>query len=173
MVDTVEMKRGAVLSVDGTYRYQLTRRWGDDEASVTWVMLNPSTADAEVDDPTIRRCVGFSRAWGFDALTVVNLFAYRATDPKALSLADEPVGAANYRHVRAAIEDSNGVVCAWGANARKVRQFLYTPDVRDLAARLDRPVFCLGTTKAGDPKHPLYIRADTPLTTYLGGTDGR
>ncbi len=167
------MKRGAVMSIDQAYRYQLTRRWGDDEASVTWVMLNPSTADADVDDPTIRRCIGFSRSWGFDALTVVNLFAYRATDPKALALADEPVGQVNYRHVREAIEDSAGVVCAWGAHARKVRQFPYTPDVRDLAARCRVPVFCLGTTKAGDPRHPLYLAADTPLITYLGGPDGR
>ena len=159
------MKRGATLSLDGMYRYRLTRRWGDDDgATVTWVMLNPSTADGTTDDPTIRRCVGFARSWGFDAMHVVNLFAFRATDPKALHTADDAVGPLNHRHVRLAIDMSAAVVCAWGANARKVPQFRHAPNVRDIAGRT--PIYCLGTTKDGSPRHPLYVKADTQLVRF-------
>lgn len=158
-----DASKTAILSLDGLYRYRLGRRWGDGDPLV-WVMLNPSTADADVDDPTIRRCVNFTKAWGFDALTVVNLFAYRATDPKALQLADDPVGRANYRHVRRAVDEAAGIVCAWGANARKVPQFRHAPDISEIAGL--RPLFCLGVTKDGSPRHPLYVKADTPLQRF-------
>ena len=162
------MKRGATVSLDGVYRYRLTRRWGEDDGPmVTWIMLNPSTADGTEDDPTIRRCIGFSQSWGFDALTVVNLFGFRATDPKALMDADEPIGPLNYRHVRMAMDMAAGIVCAWGANARKVPQYRFVPDVAELAGR--SPLFCLGTTKDGSPRHPLYVKADTPLVRFWPG----
>lgn len=78
------MERAAEFSGCGRYRYSLRRRWADGGPPACWIMLNPSTADAEKDAPTIRRCIGFSKAWGHNALVVVNLFALRSTDPTAL-----------------------------------------------------------------------------------------
>src|SRR5262245_13227298 len=104
----------AELSPCGRYRYALTRTWGDPKKVVCWVMLNPSTADADQDDPTIRRCLGFSRAWGAGGLVVVNLFALRATDPDQLRIAADPVGPDNDSHLSTAAF-GRLVVAAWGA----------------------------------------------------------
>ncbi len=96
------MTGSAVLSECARYRYRLDRAWERDDhglGTVTWVMLNPSTADADVDDPTIRRCIGFSKAWGYNALTVVNLFAWRATSPRDLCAVEDPVGPDNEAHL--------------------------------------------------------------------------
>jgi hypothetical protein len=116
-------------------------------------MLNPSTADAARDDPTVRRCIGFARSWGYGGLEVVNLFAYRATDPRALRRAADPVGPANRRHIAAAIANARLVIAAWGADAT----------AGDAAARLRalsrRELRCLGLTRSGAPRHPLYVRA--------------
>src|SRR5262245_19133112 len=89
----------ALISPCGLYRYWLTRTWDNSLRRVCWVMLNPSTADAEQDDPTIRRCVGFARSWGAGGIIVVNLFAFRASDPKALLRAADPVGPDNDGHI--------------------------------------------------------------------------
>jgi hypothetical protein len=107
----------AVLSDCGEYRYELRRTWGaDDEPLVCWVMLNPSTADADQDDPTIRRCISFSNRWGFGRLVVVNLFARRATDPKELLHGGDPVGSANDASTLAAALEADRVIAAWGAH---------------------------------------------------------
>src|SRR5688500_11357729 len=104
---------GAVFDRSGRYRYRLWRRWGDGGA-VAFVMLNPSTADAERDDPTIRRCGGFARAWGFGSMVVVNLFALRSSDPQRLRRARDPVGRENDRHIIDVTGTSDAVVLAWG-----------------------------------------------------------
>jgi hypothetical protein len=150
---TEEMKRTAVISPCGRYRYALTRRWGRGSA-VTWVMLNPSTADAERDDPTLRRVTAFSRAWGFSALSVVNLYAYRATDPRDLFTAADPVGPDNDAHVLRATAESTRTVAAWGAHARpdRIASVLTLLGIRGLTA--------LALTASGQPRHPLYLRAD-------------
>ena len=136
----------------GRYRYQLGRRWAAGGPVVAFVMLNPSTADAERDDPTIRRCAGFARRWGFAAMTVVNLFALRATDPARLRRARDPVGPANDGHIAAAAAGADAVVLAWGAHGD-----LRGRD-RDVLALLAgvRPA-CLGVTRGGQPRHPLYL----------------
>jgi hypothetical protein len=158
----------ATISDCGTYRYDL-HRWinpGKDDHRLMFLMLNPSTADADRDDPTIRRCIRFARDWGFDRLVVTNLFALRATDPAELLKAPDPIGPGNdesiYRH--AAKVDL--VVAAWGAHpfaedrADSVATVLHEHDV-DLA--------CLGTTLGGHPRHPLYIAAATkPVDLALG-----
>src|SRR5438128_11131670 len=108
---------GATFSRDRRYRYRLWRRWDRSRAVVAFVMLSPSTADAMHDDPTIRRCVGFARAWGCGGVDVVNLFALRATDPRALRKAADPIGPANERHLRRAVRAAGLVVLAWGAHA--------------------------------------------------------
>lgn len=153
----------ALLSADGVYRYALTRRW----AAGPWcafVMLNPSTADAFDDDPTIRRCVGYAQRWGFAGLLVLNLFAVRSPDPKVMRSHPEPVGPANDVVILSALLDpraSDGygvgrVVMAWGAHGgHQGRDLAVT---RLLRGRGLTPQ-CLGRTTAGQPRHPLYLPA--------------
>jgi hypothetical protein len=146
------LTRSAVISDDGLYRYRLDRRWGLGPR-VSWIMLNPSTADAEQDDPTLRRITGFSRAWGFSALTVVNLYAWRATDPMRLWFVDDPVGPENDRYLTEACAGTD-VIAAWGASGHldRIREVLALPGMDRLKA--------LALTQAGQPRHPLYLRGD-------------
>ena len=147
----------AVLSECGLYRYRLERRWADGPKAL-FIMLNPSTADAEKDDPTIRRCISFAKREGCGGLIVVNLFAFRATEPDALLLADDPIGPDNPGALAAAVADCDGpLIAAWGAwpGARAAGEAV----VRKLGPRAR----CLGLTKAGSPRHPLYVAGDAPL----------
>lgn len=157
-----QVLRGAQLSGDGRYRYTLTRSWEHAPgwkrtAPAVWVMLNPSTADHEVDDPTIRRVVGFSRDFGFSQAIVVNLFALRATDPSALARADDPVGPLNDAVLATIAEGAGLIVAAWGAHP------FAQPRAAQVRELLGGQVMCLGHTKAGHPRHPLYL----PLTARL------
>lgn len=159
-----EVSRSAYLSADGQYRYALHRRWGQGDP-LTFVMLNPSTADAEQDDPTIRRCVGFARRLGFDGLRVVNLYAFRATKPDDLWRAEEPTGGDRnddlLREVGWLCRHSL-VIAAWGVHAKpdRVAQVLAFPHWHR--------VECLGLTKAGAPRHPLYLPADALPVPFRG-----
>lgn len=149
----------ADISLCGKYRYSLTRQWSDAPTRVLWIMLNPSTADASVDDPTIRKCIGFSRRWDARSLEVVNLFAYRSTDPDALpALTCDRVGDRNGAAIRTALDRCTFAVAAWGAMGDR------WPEVATrglmtyaLAAKLAKPLRALRTTKAGHPQHPLYV----------------
>ncbi len=149
------LQRGATLSQCQRYRYSLRRTWADGHRTVCFIMLNPSTADAEIDDPTIRRCIGFGKRWHFDALEVVNLFALRATQPVALLAANDPVGPDNDAAIMQASERAGLIICAWGAEPLAVDRAL------PVTAMLKRhPLYCVGVTKSCRPKHPLYIRGD-------------
>lgn len=148
--DTVS--RSAVISPCEHYRYALHRRWQIGNRSVLWVMLNPSTADADIDDPTIRRCLGFSQAWSFDHLMVGNLYALRSTQPAALWTAEDPVGPENDAHLRAMAKSAAQIICAWGANAKPARANAVIKLLREYA-----PVCALRMTKSGAPSHPLYL----------------
>lgn len=106
----------AVFSADRAYRYRLSRIWGSSGTHAVWVMLNPSTADALADDATIRRVMAFTKAWGLGGLTVVNLFALRATDPRELRRHPDPAGPANDQFIAGALDSSVVVVAAWGAH---------------------------------------------------------
>lgn len=157
--------KGATLSDCGAYRYLLLRCWDQDEPGLPFVMLNPSTADAEADDPTIRRCMAFARREGFGGIFVANLYGFRATDPSRLALQRDPLGPDNLRTLdnlaRNAAANRVPIVCAWGAFAGHVG--IYT------AGRLIRQgahLRCLGKTKQGHPKHPLYVKADAPLVAF-------
>ena len=153
----------AVLSDCGTYRYRLTRTWGEARPAC-FIMLNPSVADATQDDPTIRRCVGFARAWGCGGIVVVNLYAFRATDPKGLRSAACPtIGPDNDQHIREAVKRSIPVVCAWGVHGER--------GGRDVAVKgwlrsVGIVPVCLGTTKDGHPRHPLYVHSQQALEPY-------
>jgi hypothetical protein len=152
----------AYIDKTGTFRYWLKRDVGDGPP-LGWLMLNPSTADASLDDPTIRRVIGFTRAWGYGQAWVTNLFALRATDPAELNRHDEPRGPENEAHVLLMAVACPVVVCAWGATVDKVRHRWI-----DVAAIVERNslAMCLGSTKAGYPRHPLYVRADTELVGF-------
>lgn len=156
----------AAISPCGQYRYALTRGWGQDPRAI-FIMLNPSTADATVDDPTIRRCKAFAREWGCGALTVVNLYAWRATSPDELKVSGRDIvgpdnDAAIIAAVTAASRNGWPVVAAWGANAKPAR----TGQVAGIVEVLGVVLKCLGTTKAGHPRHPLYVKGGIPLVAY-------
>jgi hypothetical protein len=143
----------AIFSPCGTYRYHLSR--GDGAHRIAFCMLNPSTADAELDDQTIARCRKRAKLLGFDRLDVVNLFALRSTDPQALYKAADPVGPDNLEHILAVAEASEIVICAWGKHgalhgtARKVLAILNQ--------RFPGKAHYLRLNADGSPEHPLYI----------------
>ena len=159
----------AVISDDGRYRYRLGRTWHDDLPYVVWIMLNPSTADADTDDATIRRCTGFARQWQAGGIVVVNLFAYRTAYPTELkAAADEGidiVGELNDEHIADAVFDpmTSLVVCAWGAGPGARRR---AAAVHALVVEAMREPMCLGITKKGDPTHPLYVANDRELVEW-------
>ena len=159
----------AAFSTDRTYRYLLTRTWDQTCRTMTWVMLNPSTADAFADDPTIRRCKAFARREGYGGISVVNLFGLRSTDPRALREHADPIGPVNDWFVRLYVQAAPCTVVAWGAGgallgrgAEVARQLTAIPGVR---------LHCLGVTKDGRPKHPLArgrerVPDDAPLISW-------
>lgn len=153
---------GAIISDCGLYRYRLWRRW-DDGPTCVFVMLNPSTADSEKDDPTIRRCIGFAKREGCGRLEVVNLFAFRATSPAAMKAAADPVGPDNDFRIREATNHPSPlVIAAWGAHGSFRRR------AADVGERFGADWMCLGFTAGGQPKHPLYVRGDAPLMSLSG-----
>lgn len=156
--------KAATISTCHKFRYRLTRYWGPAHM-LPFVMLNPSTADASSDDPTIRRCMGFARREGAGGIIVVNLFAYRATSPRDLEIAGSPAGPDNETalvHVaQEAIATSMPIVCAWGAGGGAM-----SSAVISLLQRFKPQLVCLGKTKNGSPRHPLYVRGDAPLVTF-------
>jgi hypothetical protein len=157
---------GAELSDCGRYRYRLWRRWGSG-SQVLWIMLNPSTADAERDDPTIRRCAGFTRAWGCDGFSVVNLFALRATDPRELRVAEDPIGPNNDELLRHVIRQPwYCIVAAWGGANGLPRRMLDERE-RLVCAMSSHKFHCFGTTKReAHPLHPLYISGVAKLVPW-------
>ncbi|HEP1206998.1 TPA: DUF1643 domain-containing protein [Stenotrophomonas maltophilia] len=162
----------AVISDCGNYRYLLTRPsevTRPERGTALFLMLNPSTADAAVDDPTIRRCRGFAKAWGCNGLTVANLFALRSTDPAMLLSHADPIGPLNDDWLRRLAHEYGDVVCAWGAHSMAVgRSIVVAQLLRQAGARL----WCLGATKHGFPRHPLYVRSDQPLVEWKAPGNG-
>ena len=148
------------------FRYVLTREFGSDSTCL-FVMLNPSTADADRDDPTIRRCIGFAKREGFGRLEVVNLYAFRSTSPSTLFAAPDPIGPGNITEIREALGRADMVIVAWGNNVNSGADPGRVGDVVALIERSGRPVRCFGLTKQGQPKHPLYLRSDAGLMPFL------
>ncbi len=162
------MLKTATLSECGQYRFVLTREWACGLPKACIIMLNPSTADAARDDATIRALIRLLKALGYGGFEVVNLFAYRATDPRELKFADarlDVVGPLNNRYIIDAVDRCDVTICAWGA-APFVVQSSRGVEVR--ALMLGRSLWCFGTTKARAPKHPLYLKTGTGLQVYHG-----
>lgn len=156
-----EIRKHAVISDDQQYRYMLGRSWGRDwfhgGSLVTWVMLNPSTADAELDDQTIRQCVHYSQREGFDQLAVVNLYAFRSPYPKDLLLASDPIGPENLTYVKHYMTMADKVVVAWGNHGLMAQhEETYDAILHKGVADPDR-FWCLGFNKGGQPKHPARV----------------
>jgi hypothetical protein len=156
---------GAQFSRDRRYRYRLWRRWDPARPQIAFCMLNPSTADEHNDDPTIRRCIGFARDWGYGGVEIVNLFALRATDPRELRRARDPIGRANDVHVIDAAQRSTAVVVAWGVHGALLERGAAALRLLSPRARL----LALGWTLAGEPRHPLYLRRDVRPTDVADG----
>ena len=157
------MAKSAVLSVDGLYRYQLSREWGGG-ALLAFIMLNPSTADAEIDDRTIRRCIRFARDAGHDGIVVGNLFAWRATKLAELKTATAPVGPDNDAALAEIIAGASIVVCAWGASGTLLNR---DRSVLRMIGELEKVPHCLAITGTGHPAHPLYLPAHFRPTPFL------
>lgn len=150
----------ALISDCGLYRYKLYRQWGPCRMpyldTVCWIMLNPSTADARITDPTITRCQGFSESWGYDAMWIGNVNPYRSTDPnKVPDEIPEHILSLNADYIDDMMKQCERVVIAWGTRGPKV------PPIY-----LGETLYCLGKTLHGYPKHPLYLPSDTGLVRF-------
>ncbi len=163
----------AVFSPCKKYRYLLGRVWGvsnnEPPRLAAFTLLNPSTADAFKLDPTLTRCMGFAERLGCQGMLIANVFAFRSTDPKKLLIVKDPVGPHNVAaigwmlsHPHAAVD-----IAGWGAMSKKL--FCSTSVIQTLVAAHDTWLYCFGKTKAGHPKHPLYLRSDTPLVRLSDG----
>ncbi|MEQ8313987.1 MAG: DUF1643 domain-containing protein [Gammaproteobacteria bacterium] len=147
------VSQNARISSCGNYRYSLDREWSTGAGSVLFIGLNPSTADHQQDDPTIRRCVGFARSWGFKRMEIVNLFAFRATFPADLKQAADPVGPENDKWITLAHDKARLTVACWG-NDGEFQQ-------RAAAVSESLPdIHCLRLNKTRQPAHPLYLKAN-------------
>lgn len=153
-------RQGAEFSDDGEYRYRLWRTWDVERPTLAFLMLNPSTADETTDDPTVRRCIGYAKDWGFGTLVVGNLFALRSTDPENLYDHPDPVGPENDAHLEEICDEAEKVIAAWGHHGGL--------DDRgaEVTRTLDADLFALDTTKDGHPVHPLYQPKDADPKPY-------
>lgn len=157
------MDRKTILSSDRQYRYTLWRmnpsslfemNLGNWTPYVNFILLNPSTADETNDDPTIRRCIGFAKDWGYGAVCITNLFAFRATDPKVMKAAGDPVGPENDKWLVECAKDAALTVAGWGTHGGFLGR-------AEQVTKIVPGIVCLGTTKDGHPKHPLYLSKTT------------
>lgn len=150
---------GAVIV--GDYRYTLWRMWDVALPRAVFIMLNPSTADQDQDDATLRRCISFARSWSCGSVEIVNLYAFRSTNPAQLTQVVDSVGPENTTYLQQAIERAHIIICAWGTH-----KCIGKRDLELLQLLEGKEVYCLGYTKYGMPRHPLYVPASTPLLRY-------
>lgn len=164
-----DAERATVFSPCRKYRYTLWREWEAYPLALEWeakrfqsylmiIGLNPSTADETKDDPTIRRCIDFAKQWGFGALCMTNLFAFRATHPAEMKKAEMPAGMDNEHHIRRRASQAGFVLVAWGKHGKHHHQDL---NVCRYLREIEVQPYCLGTNGDGTPKHPLYLPKDS------------
>lgn len=161
MITKGDSAAGAIFSGCERYRYRLWRRIGDGVMGrCLFIMLNPSTATHEVVDPTITRCLGYAKAWGYSGLEVCNIFAYRATDPKDMKAQTDPIGPVNddtIASVALSVESEGGIiVCAWGAHGKHMQR---SEAVIKRLQQHDVPLYFLKLNADGEPGHPLYLKS--------------
>ena len=159
---------GALFSPCEKYRYRLWRRWDFSLSRACWIMLNPSTADAMKDDQTIRKCVEFTKRFGYGGIEVVNLFAWRATKPAALKRVSDPIGPSNDAAIKNAADGVNRgggiVICAWGRHFGKSKRRLR---VLDILEEIGADPWVLQFNKDATPAHPLMLPYSSQLTEWV------
>ena len=143
------MKASAQLSPCRKYRYALWRTWDESKPYAMFIGLNPSTADETEDDPTIRRCINFAKAWGYGGVCMANLFAYRATVPSDMMAAEDPLGTENDKWLRTLADSAGIVIAAWG------NEGAFLDRSKEVVAMFPE-LFCLKINGSGEPAHPLY-----------------
>lgn len=153
------MRTNAILSEDRKYRYVLLREWDSQLPKIMFIGLNPSTADENQDDPTIRRCIAFAKSFDYGGFYMLNLFAYRSTSPSKLREVDDPIGEDNDNFLLDYISKVDQVVACWGNHGSYKGRSL---EIRNKLSAL----FCFGANKTGEPKHPLYVKSDVKLKEY-------
>ena len=147
------MKKDAILSEDRKYRYVLSRIWDESKPLVVIIGLNPSTADEKDDDNTIKKCINFSKNWGYGGLYMLNLFAFRATAPSDMFNASSPIGEENSKYIEKYSKLSDKVICAWGNNGN------FKNRSKEVLLNIENK-FYLKLNKSGEPAHPLYLSKD-------------
>lgn len=158
----------AMYSSDMKYRYLLSRTWNGQRPHLCWLMLNPSTATEEVNDPTVERCERRTRSDDtYGGMIVLNLYAYRATDPRELWNVSDPVGPYNDSTIEINLRGNSFVVCAWGANAKSERSAKVRDVLRVLVNRNKLTCYHLGLSRNGTPRHPLYIPYSTKPELWI------
>lgn len=143
------------------YRYSLTRQWDDSKKLACLIGLNPSTADKDSNDPTIRRCISFTEEWGFGGFVIVNLFGFKSPHPEILKKASDPVGSRNNIAIARTVNNTSKVILMWG-NHGSFRD----RDSEVLRILEGRPLYCAGITKTGAPRHLLYVKGSTVLERF-------
>lgn len=155
-----ELEKYAYISDDKLYRYTLWRKWGKSSKYACFIGLNPSIADTYIDDPTLIRCVDFSKSFGYDAVCLINLFAYRATNPKNMKIANEPIGVENDDIIKLVTSHSEINIAAWGTlGIFKNRNIEVINMIKDL--------HYLKLTKNNHPCHPLYLKKDLTPKPFI------
>ncbi len=164
-IEPTYIDKGATFSPDRKYRYLLWRTWDKSLPSAMFLMLNPSTADENVLDPTLRRCVGYAMKWGYGRMDICNIFALRSTDPKELYKSEDPIGVDNDQYILKTAKVNGVIIAAWGNHGahnnrtQEVVDLLTSPTVFELHA--------LALTKTNQPVHPLYQRSDIMPVRYM------
>ncbi|MBW4461377.1 MAG: DUF1643 domain-containing protein [Nodosilinea sp. WJT8-NPBG4] len=162
MLQLSAIERSATFDSTGRYRYSLERRWST-APILAIVMLNPSQADSSVDDPTIRRCIGLAQGWGFGAIAVGNLFAYRSPHPKTLRQIEDPIGLENDAALSTAAQQAEQILLAWGNWGSWLGR---DRSVLTLLTPHQAKCRCLGQNLTGQPRHPLYVPRHTILELW-------
>lgn len=161
---------GAGFSGDRKYRYLLWRTWDEARPHMLWVLLNPSAADEEKADQTLRRCIAFSEEWGYGGLEIVNLFALQTSDRQILKARESPIGAENDRCITEAAQRATRVVVGWGEDGSYRQRD--SEVCKLLKQHAPQPLYCLGKNKDGSPRHPLYVPRSTDPIPYLCNVSG-
>jgi len=164
--NSISGRSGAHFDPTRSYRYSLWRYFEEQtdlSQAIVFIGLNPSTADETIDDPTIRRCQGFAKRWGYQGMVMLNLFALRATQPKQMKRSPSPIGSENDEVLLSWSCNCGTIVCCWGMHGSHLGRSL---QVKQLLQGAHLSLWHLGLTRSGEPRHPLYLPARTPRVRW-------